>query len=217
MIFDLDLRAGDFYLAPADAMIRGRGIPGQWRLLRLGTRRWQGIQRGARRDMHDVAGHVSMLLMNVTVEDRGGFERREKFNDLCPVACEPIPIRLQVPERPVREDDNRLGAVERLQIAGEPGELVFSHHSLRVRHVIQCHKMDALVVEALVRNAKVLLESGTLVRRGIMLARQEDRAQPRQWLDKLLELSHALATLGSVIGLMGQVSGEHHEVRCLAE
>src|SRR6185312_9184649 len=128
----------------------------------------------------------------MAIEDGRGLEGGQQVDDLRTVAGEPVPVRLQVPQRTMREDDNRLTAIERLQIASQPCELFVAHQAFRVRDVVQRNEMDSLVIEALMGDAEILLERRAPVGGGVMLARQEDRAQARQRLDDLLELGHAL-------------------------
>jgi hypothetical protein len=153
---------------------------------------------------------------SVAVGFHGSGARSQQRDHLRAVAGEPVPFGLQVPQRLVGEDDERLHRVERLQVAGQPSELGFAD-PLRIGHIVQRDEMDALVVEAPVRRAERFLEGGALIGRGIVLAGQEDRSQPGQRPDDLLELGHALAANRRVVGLVREVAGEHHEVGRLAQ
>ena len=73
--------------------------------------------------MRDVAGHVVMLLMDVAVKDCDILERRQRVDDRGGVTRRPIPLRVEVEQRPVCEHDDGSVRFMLFEVSLQPGEL----------------------------------------------------------------------------------------------
>ncbi len=158
-----------------------------------------------------------VLLVDVAVEHGGVLVRHQELDRLDAVARRPVPVGLEVEQRPVRQHDDRLRLVELLEVGGQPGELRLAEAAGRIRDVVERDEVHALVVEGVVRLAEELLVGLALVERGVMLAGDEAHGLDLELLDDVAELGEALAALLRVVGRVGQIAGEDDEVGLLRQ
>src|SRR5205085_12047506 len=203
--------------AEAQSLVRLRGIPRQRRAGGLGARRRQWKHEAFRGVVRDVPGHVMVLLMDMAVEHRYVLLRHEELDRLRAVARRPVPLRHQLEEWAMSEDDDRLVGRLRLQISRKPRELLIADLRARVRHVIDDDEMHAFMLEAVARATEEFLECFSIVERRVVLARHEIQRLHVEVADDLFELGEALSTLDGVIGGVRQIAGEDDEVGLLAE
>ncbi len=99
-----------------------------------------------------------------------------------------------------------------LQVGAQPLQLLLADRRHRIGHVVDHDEMHALVVERVVRLAEELLERLAVVERRVVLPGHEPHVLHLECAHDLAELGHAPASLLRVVGRMGQVAGEHHEI-----
>src|SRR5947209_19317948 len=90
-------------LANADVLKGLVLVEGQRLFFRRGLRVREGKAKRAGGMQVRMANGVVVVAMDVTVEHRGVFERREQVHHLVTVGGEPLPLWLEIEERPVRE------------------------------------------------------------------------------------------------------------------
>ena len=153
-----------------------------------------------------------MLLVDMAVEHRDVAVRHQDVDDLRAVARGPIPLWIEIEQRPVREhDDARVARLFR-QVVGQPLALRLAHHPGRIGHVVEHDGVQALVIERVVRGPEQLAECLARVQAGIVLARHQVYRTRTQRRDDVAYLRHAAAALGRVVGGMRQVAREHDEI-----
>src|SRR5262249_35252869 len=88
--------------------------------------------------------------MNVPVEDRHRTEAFEHRQRLLAVRGSPTPLWIHGPQGNVREHDNRRTGRKSPQVLLQPVKLLLSDlaQSFELGHVIQSHKMNSFVIEA---------------------------------------------------------------------
>src|SRR5262245_44439139 len=187
-------------------------VPGNRCLLRHRARRGEGEHQRARRVMLDPSGRVVVLLVDVAVEDGHVLVRGEHVDHLGAIARRPVPRRIEIEERPVREHDHRHLLVDPGEVRTDPGDLLVADDRLRVGDVVEHQEVDALVVERAAQGAEQLLVGLAAVQRGVVLAGQELQVEPPQSADDLLELPHPLAPLVVVVRRVREVAREDDEV-----
>src|SRR5205823_3378486 len=122
-----------------------------------------GIRRRARRWLRKSSRHGGMEryvtfyflkhLVDVTVKHCHGAKALQVSKRSLAVACAPAPLRINRPERDMREDDNRRAGSEILHVGLEPFELLVSELTqtagLKIQNVDQSNEMDAVLIEAI--------------------------------------------------------------------
>jgi hypothetical protein len=71
-------------------------------------------------------------------------------------AVVPVPVRGEVEERAVGQNDDRLLARQPFQVLAQPANLRVAENGLRVGDIVEHDETDALVVERVVQVAEVL-------------------------------------------------------------
>ena len=165
--------------------------------------------------MRNVAGHMVMLLMNVAVEDRDIWKRHETLDHGHSIASRPVPLRIEIEQRTMRQrHDGRL-AFQLLEVCLQPFELRFADDRLRIGDVVKGDEMHALVIEGVVKISKEFLVGFTTVKRSV--SRHKPHSLDPQLADNFAELSHPFAPLFGIIRGMRQVAGEDYEIRLFVE
>src|SRR5439155_3956589 len=141
----------------------------------------------------------------------------EEVDRLRAVACRPIPLRIEIEERPVREDDDARVPGLRRQIRLQPGKLLAPDARRRVGYVVDRDEMDALVVEAVVARAEKLLPRLPVVERGVVFTGHEAHVLVLEALDDVAELDQAPPSLLRIVRGVRQVAGEDYEVGLVLE
>src|SRR5262245_62766220 len=162
--------------------------------------------------MRDMAGHVMMFLMNVTVEDRDFLIRRQGIDDGRRVAGRPIPLRVEIEEWPVGERHNGRVALQLPEVRLQPFELRFADDSFRVRDIIQRYEMHALVIEGVMKIAEKFLIGFATVERSVMLSGHKAHGLDLELTGDLPELRHPLSSNFRIVRGVSQVAGEDDEV-----
>src|SRR6202008_4090399 len=123
--------------------------------------------------MLDRAGLEVVLLMNVAVEHGDVVARLQDLDRLGPVRGGPVPLRVEVEQRPMREyDDARVFRLA-LEVGLEPGELLVSDRGAGIGYIVDRDEVHALVIEGPVRLAEEILERSPFIERGVVLAGHE--------------------------------------------
>ena len=167
--------------------------------------------------MRDVAGHVVVLLMDVAVENGHVGIRHQRVDHRLPVARSPVPIRSEVEERAMGENDDRLLLAELGEIGFQPGQLLVTDDRAGIGNVVDDDEMNALVIEGIVELAEEFLERLALIEGGIVLSGQVVNRLHLEPAGDVLEASHTLAAHLVVVRGVRQVAGEDDEVRLLVE
>ncbi len=162
--------------------------------------------------MRDVPGHLVVLLVDVAVEHRHVRVRHQQVDHLCAVARGPVPLRIEIEQRPVREHHDGRMRGHRAQVRRQPCQLRLAHARGRVRHVVDGDEMHALVIEGVVCAAEQFAVGGTVVQRSVVLARHVVHHRYLEAGGDVAELRQAAAPFVHVFGDVGQVAGEHHEI-----
>ena len=157
-------------------------------------------------------GHLVVLLMDVAVEHRHIAVRHEQLDRFGAVACGPVPLRGQIEQRAVREDDDAGIFGLLLQVLGQPGQLHRAQAGAGIADVVEHDAVHALVFKGVVGGAEELLEGLAVVQRSVVLARNETHVLDLQFRNDGLDLRHALAALFGVIRGVGQVAREDDEI-----
>src|SRR4051812_34298570 len=97
---------------------------------------------------------VYVVAMNVAVKDGHVLEWREHVEHGVAVAREPFPVRPQIEERTMREDDDRRRVRITGDVARQPRQLLRADFRLAARHVVERDEMHAAVIERVVRLAE---------------------------------------------------------------
>src|SRR5258708_1966517 len=97
------------------------------------------------------AGHDVMRAMNVAVENGDALVWRQDVHDVAAVSREPFPLRLEIKERPMGEDDDRRSLRVARQILLQPGDLFGADDRLAVRDVIERDEVRSTMVEGVMR------------------------------------------------------------------
>src|SRR6266446_3174193 len=204
-------------VAVAKALIGMRRVPWHRGALRLragdGQRKHQSLG-GVVRDM---PGHLVVLLMDVPIEHRDMRVWQQQIDRLRTVARSPIPLRIQIEQGTVREDDDVRILRLLFEVRRKPLQLLLADQRARVRYVVQGDKMHALVVERVMRLAEKLLIRFTAIEGSVVLARHEADVLYLELADDLLELGKALPAYFRVVGGMGQVAREYNKVGFLGQ
>jgi len=108
--------------------------------------------------MRDAARHHVMLLVDVAVEHGDVLATAQHVDHLRAVARRPVPLRREIEQWPVREQDDARVLRLAVNIGGKPRDLLGADAAGRVRHVIERDEMHALVIERVVGLAEALLE-----------------------------------------------------------
>src|SRR6185369_7463031 len=124
--------------------------------------------------MQHVAVRMRDLLMYMAVEDGDVAERPQQGDRIRSVRREPVPVALQVEERPMRQNHERRLRVVGFEIGSQPIELGFAERTLGIGYIVESDEMKVLVVEALIERAESLLKRRAAIGTGIMLAGQVD-------------------------------------------
>src|SRR5262249_19693390 len=112
-----------------------------------------------------------MIAMNMPVEHRDVLVRRENVHHVVAIAGEPLPLRLQIEQRPVREHHNRCRLRKTSQIFSQPSQLLRSNFWLRARNIVERDEVHAAMIERVVGLLEELAIELSAVKPGIMLAR----------------------------------------------
>jgi hypothetical protein len=123
--------------------------------------------------MSDVACHVVVLLVDMAIEHHDVLVRHQEIDRLGAVCGRPVPLWIQVEQRPVRQHHDAVVGLALLEIGRQPGELLVAELGARIGNIVEYDEMHALVVERVVQGAEELLIGLALVERGIVLARHE--------------------------------------------
>src|SRR6202140_5924619 len=99
--------------------------------------------------MFYVAALRKVLPMDVPIDDRHVFIRRQCIHHVVAVCREPFPFGLEVEERAMREDHDRRGLWKARDIGLHPGGLIAADLRMSERYVIECDKVHALVIEGI--------------------------------------------------------------------
>ena len=129
----------------------------------------RGLREGSRH--RGVESHVTFdfleHLVDVTVKHRHRAEALQISQSAFAIACSPAPLRINRPERDVREDDNRRARSEIFHVGLEPFELLVAELSqtagLKVQDVDQSNEMDSVLVEAVLSPSPWLRRSSNNV------------------------------------------------------
>ena len=203
--------------AEAQALVRMRWVPRNGGRLRF--RSWGRKREHQRlcRVVGNVARHEVMFLMNVAVEDSDARERLKHLDHGGSIPGAPLPIRIQVKERSVREHDDARRRVQADQVLFQPPELLFAEEAAWVRDVIEDDEVNAAMIKRVVRRAEQALVNAAEVESRIALSRHQIEFFNIRFADEPFELAHAAATLKRVISVVRQISGEDDEIRFLRE
>ncbi|ABA49819.1 hypothetical protein BURPS1710b_2420 [Burkholderia pseudomallei 1710b] len=205
-------RVADAHFAPAEPAIRRGGVPRHRQALVLRAGRGQRKHQRARRVVRDVARHRVVLLMDVSVEHGDVRIGHQHVDDLRAVARGPVPLRREIEERPVREDDDARVLRLSREIPREPFDLRVADAAGRIRHVVDDDEMHALVIECVMGVAEDLAVRGACIEARVVLARHQVQRLRPQLRDDRLKLPHPCAALGRIVGRVRQIAREHHEV-----
>ena len=77
--------------------------------------------------------------------------------------------------------------------------------------------MDSFVIERIIQFSEEFLVGVAAIQRGIMLASHVVDRRYVELTGNVLELRHPAAALFDIIGSVGQIAGEHDEVRFLIQ
>ena len=164
----------------------------------------------------DGAFHLLHDLVDVTIQDRDRPEPTEIPERLLAVLRGPTPLRIDGPQRDVREHHDGRAGREPVQILLEPLELVLPERAdaarLEGQDVHEPHEVDALVVEALPALAhrppavsvQVFLAA---VGEDVVLARDVEHSADPDALERLGERVEGAGFL-----TVSQISGVQHEL-----
>src|SRR5215470_8923307 len=167
--------------------------------------------------MRDVAGHVVVFLMNVTVEDRDVLVRHQGIDDGRRVAGRPVPLWVEIEEWPMGERHDGRVAFQLPEVRLQPLELRLADDSFRVRDIIQHYEMHALVIEGVMKIAEKFLISFAPIERRVMLSGHKAQGLDLELTGDLPELSHPLSSRFRIVRGMSQVAGEHDAVGLFIE
>src|SRR5690242_11568460 len=145
-------------LSKTQTPIRRTRIPGQGSAFGRRARRRQRKHQGLRRMVCDPARLVMVLLMNMAVEHGHMLERSEQLDYPVSVARGPVPLRVEIEQRAVREQNQRLAAIELRKIARQPLQLFFTDQCRGIRYIVEHNEVNALMIERVVRSAEELAE-----------------------------------------------------------
>src|SRR5439155_24452095 len=143
--------------------------------------------------MCDCAVLVVVTWKIVAVENGHVGLRNQGVDYRLPVAGSPVPIRSEVEERAVGEDDDRLALPKLGKVGFQPAELLVADGRRRVRNVVDDDEVDALVIEGVMELAEELLEGLALVEGGIVLSGQVVNRLHLEPAGDVLEARHAFA------------------------
>src|SRR5690349_7460329 len=132
---------------------------------------WESEDQRPSRVMLNVTFGVLVVTMNVSVQNGYVFIRRKQVHRFVAVACEPFPIRTQIEQRPMCENNDRRSLRESRQVVFQPRKLICAQFRLRPGNVVESDEMHAFVVERIVRFAEVFTEEHALVETSIVLSR----------------------------------------------
>jgi hypothetical protein len=164
-----------------------------------------------------VANRRVLGAVDVAVEDRHRVVRLEQLHHGGAVAREPLPLRLEIEERPVREDDDRRRLRVAREIVLQPRQLLGTDGRLAEGDVVERDEVDAAVIERVVRLAEVLAEQRAAVERGVVLARHVQPLRDLEARADLAELREAARVLRRVFAVVRQIAREEDEVRLLLQ
>ena len=184
------------------------------RLFRGGHRRRIGESEDQRAGcvVMDVAGLVFVVAMDVTVEDGHIVIGRQHVHYVIAIAGEPLPVRTQVKQWTVGEDNNRRCFREAGEVLLQPCKLFGADLGLGAGNVVERNEVHAAMVEGVVALAEELAIESAAVEAGVMLAGHVLDRWHVHALGDFQELPHALRVDILVFGVMGQISREEHEV-----
>ena len=115
------------------------------------------------------------------------------------------------------EDDDRGVLRPRLQVPAEPVDLRVAQDALGVGDVVEHDEVHALVIEGVPQGPEELLESRAAIERSVVFARHQPQSGDPQTGEVLADLPHAPPALLVVVGGVGKVAGENHEIGNLRE
>jgi hypothetical protein len=164
-----------------------------------------------------VALHLLHDLVDVAVEDGHRAEPLEISERLRSVLGDPAPLRIDRPQRNVREDHDRGAARERRQVPLEPLELIRAQAAelarLEVEHVDEPHEVHPAVVERLPAATRPAHREpvqvlGAAVREHVVLSRDVEGPLDAGALERLAHRVERARLLG-----VGDVAGVDQEGR----
>src|SRR5262249_5916134 len=129
----------------AQPLIWCRSIPRHRSLLRHGTRSRQREHQRLSRVMSDVARHMMVLLVDMPVEYGHILVRHQRIDHALGVGSRPVPLRIEIEQRSMRQHDYGGIGFQRLQVCLEPLQLRVPDYRSRIGHVIEDYEMDSLM------------------------------------------------------------------------
>ena len=163
--------------------------------------------------MFDAPGCMVMLLMDVAVEHGHVVAPLQDLDRLRAVGGRPVPLWIEVEQRPVGEDDDTGVLRLALEIRGQPRELVLADRRPGIRDVVERDEMHPFVIEGVMGRAEEFLEGLAVVERSVVLAGHELDILHLELADDGTNLVHAFTPDLAVLGGMGEVAGEDDEIR----
>src|SRR5690348_1618725 len=97
---------------------------------------------------------VLVIPMNVSIKHSDVVVGGENVHDLIAIAGEPFPVRTEIEQWTVCENDDRRSLRETGQIFFQPRQLFSANFRLGAGNVVERHEMDAAVIERVERLAK---------------------------------------------------------------
>src|SRR3954464_7271937 len=107
--------------------------------------------------MEDVSGLLVMFLMDVPIEHGHVWMNHQNLYRFGSVPRGPVPRGRQVEQRAMRENNQRNGFFDERKISLKPLQLCFADIRAGIRDVVEHNKMDAFVIEGIVRFTEQLL------------------------------------------------------------
>ena len=117
----------------------------------------------------------------------------------------------------MRQDHDPVVALALLQVGLEPAQLLLADAGGAIRHVVERDEVHALVIEGVMRRPEELLVGRPVIERGVVLAGHEAHIGIFQPARQVAEFRQPAAALAGIVGGVGQVAREHHEVRLRLE
>src|SRR5882672_5103170 len=158
------------HFAETESPVGLRRIPGHGLALGLRSGRDQREDQRLRRVVRDMPGHLMVLLVDVAVEHGHVAIRHQELERLGAVARRPVPLRHEIEQRPVSEDDDGRVLVLLGEIRLDPRELGLADARRGVANVVDGDEVNALVIEAVMARPEEFLPRLAVVEGSIVLA-----------------------------------------------
>jgi hypothetical protein len=155
---------------------------------------------------------VQVLAVDVAVEDGDVLEWVEQLHHRVAIAGEPLPLRLEIEERPVGEDDDGGSPGEARQVLSQPGQAGRAHLGPRPRDVVDGDEVHPLVIEGVAGLPEELAEERAAVEAGVVLSGDHVALHDLEAPGDLLELAHARRRFAGGLAVVGEIAGEEDEV-----